>query len=112
MSTVYQEITGKTASTVWTGDSAATVATAIANALAAGHAVSAGSYASPPSPIIGGHAYEIKAIQGSGDSAIVTVYNPWGYDGRGSDDNYNDGLIRITMAQLQASFSALVISAA
>ena len=112
MSTVYQEVTGKTATTLWTGNSAASVASSIAAALAAGHAVTAGSYDSPPSPIFGGHAYEVKAIQGTGDAAIVTVYNPWGYDGRGSDDNPSDGLIRLTMAQFQTCFSSFVVSGA
>jgi hypothetical protein len=111
MSTVYQEVTGKSASTLWTGDSAASLALSIANALAAGHAVTAGSYSSPPSPIIGGHAYEVKAIQGAGGSAIVTVYNPWGVDGRGSDGS-NDGLVQISMTQFQECFSAVVVSAA
>jgi hypothetical protein len=112
MSTVYQEVTNKTSTTVWTGGSAASLASSMATSLAAGHPITAGSYASPPSPIVGGHAYQVKAVEGTGDSAIVTVYNPWGTDGRGTDDNPSDGLVRLTMAQFQACFSSVVISAA
>jgi hypothetical protein len=36
----------------------------------------------------------------------VTVRNPWGYDGAGSDSNVTDGFVKITLAQFQAAFSA------
>ena len=109
MSTVYRELTNQSTSTVWVGGSQATLATTITNALAAGHAITLGSNGAPPSPIVGSHAYMIKSIEGSGSSAIVTVFNPWGVDGRSYDANYNDGLLRLSMTQMQESFTAMVI---
>jgi hypothetical protein len=35
----------------------------------------------------------------------VTLRNPWGFDGTGSDSNPNDGLVTITMAVYQANVS-------
>jgi DNA-binding NtrC family response regulator len=84
------------------------LATTIATALTAGHAITMGSYASPPAPVVGSQAYMIKSIEGSGSSAYVTVYNPWGIDGRSYDSNPNDGLLRLTVAQVQGCFSAVV----
>jgi len=40
----------------------------------------------------------------------VTVYNPWGIDGRSWDSNSNDGLLKITIAQFQACFSTICTS--
>jgi hypothetical protein len=112
MSTVYREITNQTTTTRWSGGSAASLATFIAEALSNGNAATLGSYSNSPSPIVGSHAYMIKSIEGSGADAMVTVYNPWGSDGRTYDDNYYDGLLTINMTQLQECFSAVVTSAA
>ena len=52
----------------------------------------------------------LKSIQGSGADAMVTVYNPWGVDGRSYDNNYNDGLLQLSMSQIQACFSSIVVA--
>ncbi len=54
----------------------------------------------------------IQSIEGSGADAMVTVYNPWGYDGRTYDGDYSDGLLTLNMTQFQNSFSAVVVSSA
>jgi len=110
MSNVVQEITGVGSQTLWTGGSADSLANNINNSLAAGHSVTMGSYSTAASPIVGGHAYTVMSIEGSDASAYVTVYNPWGVDGKSYDSNYNDGLLRLSMSQVQACFSALVMS--
>ena len=110
MSTVVGELTGASSQTQWTGGSATLLASTISTNLAAGHSLTLGSYSNAASPVVGGHAYMIKSIEGVGDAAYVTVYNPWGVDGRSYDGNYNDGLLRLSMAQIQACFSAIVIA--
>ncbi len=112
MSTVYRELTNQNASTTWSGGSQAALADYIAGKLANGNAVTLGSYGSAPAPIVGSHAYMVHSIAGTGASATVTVYNPWGVDGRSYDDNYGDGLLALSMDQLQDCFSALVTAAA
>ena len=112
MSTVYREITDQSTQTRWTGGSAVDLFGYIQSHLAAGHAVSLGSYSSSPSPIVGSHAYVAMSVQSSGGVDYVTVYNPWGYDGRSWDGNYSDGLLTISMAHIQQSFSAVVVSLA
>jgi len=109
MSTVYREVTNATTSTIWMGGSATTLANTIATALTAGHAVTVGSSGSSPAPIVGSHAYMIHSIEGTGAGAIVTVYNPWGVDGRSYDNNYGDGLLRLNMTQMTECFTAMVI---
>ena len=110
MSTVITELTGASSQTQWTGGSAASLASCISTSLAAGHSVTLGSYSNPVSPIVGGHAYMVKSIEGADADAYVTVYNPWGVDGMSYDSNYNDGLLRLSMAQIQACFSAVVLA--
>jgi len=110
MSTVVEELTGASSETQWTGGSAASLAGTISSNLAAGHSLTLGSYSNAASPVVGSHAYMIKSIEGTGESAYVTVYNPWGVDGRSYDSNPNDGLLRLSMAQIQQCFSAIVIA--
>jgi hypothetical protein len=93
---------------------AASIASTIQTALAAGHAVTAGSISTDSSPIFGSHAYEIHSVEY--DSATgtwyITVYNPWGVDGTSWDSNSDDGLLRLTAAQFKARFDSLTVSAA
>ena len=110
MSTVVEELTGLGSETRWTGGSADSLASYLSSNLSAGHSVTLGSYSSSPSPIVGGHAYTVISVEGSGDSAYVTVYNPWGVDGRSYDSNYSDGLLRLSISMVQTCFSAAVVS--
>jgi hypothetical protein len=111
MSEAYRAIANASTSWVYTTSTANTLAQNIANYLASGKAVTAGSYSYPPSPIVGGHAYQV--LSSSYDTVkktwYVTVYNPWGVDGRSFDSNSSDGLLRLTAAQFKACFYALNI---
>ena len=110
MSTVYTEVTNVQATSVSTSGSLTSLASYISSNLAAGRPMTVGSYSSPPSPIVGGHAYRIKSIETVSGQTYVTVYNPWGIDGRSWDSNSNDGLLKITIAQFQACFSTICTS--
>jgi len=56
-------------------------------------------------PIIGSHAYTVAATFVNAGTQYITVRNPWGYDGAGSDGNPSDGLVTITLAQFQSALS-------
>jgi hypothetical protein len=51
----------------------------------------------------------VKSIEGTGADAYVTVYNPWGFDGTSYDSDPNDGLLRLSMAQIRACFSTVFV---
>ncbi|MCY2932104.1 MAG: C2 family cysteine protease [Planctomycetota bacterium] len=91
------------------GLSATALAQRMQAALAAGHAVTAGSTTTDNNPIVGNHAYEVHAVEY--DSATgtwyVTVYNPWGVDGATWDSNASDGLLRLSASQFQSRFSSI-----
>jgi hypothetical protein len=108
MGAVYKDVTNRNSQTLYTGGTDQAMYNFIAGDLAAGQAVTLGSKSSASGPIIGGHAYEVKAAFTVGGTLYVTVYNPWGYDGAGSDSNTNDGLVTLTVAQLQQYFTAAV----
>ncbi|MHC4293984.1 MAG: C2 family cysteine protease [Planctomycetota bacterium] len=110
MSTTYREITGGYTNTMWTGGSTSTLYNYFADHLAQGHAVTLGSYSGAPSPVVGSHAYQVKSVHTSGGQQYVTVYNPWGVDGRSWDSNYYDGLLTLTIQQVQTSYSAAIAS--
>ncbi len=112
MTSVVEELTGVGSQTQWTGGSVISLADHISTNLEAGHSITLGSYSVPPSPIVGSHAYAVMGIEGSGTSAYVTVYNPWGVDGKSYDSNYNDGLLRLSISAVQTCFSAAVVSLA
>lgn len=77
--------------------------------LDAGHAITLGSKSSPDNPIVGGHAYVVESVTQTSEGTFVTVFNPWGYDGKTWDSNPNDGLLTISMTQLKASFTTALI---
>ncbi len=110
MDPVYRAMTGQATTRVMV--SAPSLAATLASHLAAGHAVSAGTWSTTSGPVIGAHAYAIRAIETRDGETYVTVYNPWGFDGKGTDSNPDDGLVRLTLAQFQKDFSAVVISLA
>jgi len=67
--------------------------------------------ASVPSgtPLISYHAYTVDHINRDSTGAIyaVTLRNPWGIDGAGSD-GHNDGYVTITAQQAAAAFNGVV----
>ena len=103
---VLQAVTG--ASTNWVNlwDPAGDVAQALADHLAAGHAVVAQSWIEVTGPFVTSHVYVVKSVEAAGDQSYVTVYNVWGYDGKPwpGDANPNDGLLRVSIAQFIADF--------
>jgi len=109
MSTVYHQVTGQASRFLWMQGSEESLYNYLAESLAEGHAVTVGSYYDSPSPIVGSHAYVIKSVEIVDGQRYVTVFNPWGTDGRAWDSNYSDGLLRISVSQVQQSFSAAVI---
>lgn len=109
MDVVYEEITGVSSSFRYTSGTTSALATYIRDNLNAGHAVTLGSYSGAASPVVGGHAYQVVSIDASN---YVTVYNPWGVDGRSYDSNYNDGLLRLSITQIQSNYVAVCVSGA
>lgn len=106
MATVNTELTGMGNQTMWTGGSASSFVSWMAGQLAAGHAVTLGSNSNASGPIVGGHAYMVKSVNGDG---TVTVFNPWGVDGGSSTDaNRYDGLVTLTAAQVTQYFMGAV----
>ena len=93
----------------------------ISAALAAGKAVTASSKdtISPDCPCIGNHCYMVEGMRvvrdHRGGTTVVTTYitlrNPWGYDGAGSDSNTSDGYVTLTAQQFMANFVAAVACA-
>jgi len=112
MSTVYEEMTNMSTGFMWAYQSSDSVWRFMERTLAGGHAVTAGSYYNASSPIVGSHAYMIKSLEQTDEGRFVTVYNPWGVDGRSYDANYYDGMLRLSMAQFQNSFQALATCSA
>jgi len=49
-------------------------------------------------------------VDAQGQPVSVTLRNPWGTDGGGSNDGANDGYVTLTGAQLYAVFWAVVYS--
>jgi hypothetical protein len=88
--------------------SAAALFDLIDSALSAGQSVTAGSYYSASGPVVGGHAYMVQSVQRIGEDGYVTLYNPWGVDGRTWDPDPNDGLIRLSIQQVRDNFSRIV----
>ena len=105
MDTVYREVTGGSAQWRYTSGSLSYLASYIRGALNSGYALTLGSYSNAPSPVVGSHAYVIKSIDANDN---VTVYNPWGVDGRSWDANYSDGLLTLSISQIQNSYLALI----
>jgi hypothetical protein len=105
MDEAYTAITGTTYGFAFTTSYTADVlAQTVANSLAAGHAVTAGSNNPAGAPIVSNHAYNVHAVTFENGAWYVTVYNPWGFDGASWDANPNDGLLKLTASQFQTCF--------
>ena len=111
MSTVYTEVTNLSAGTVSLSGLGTGSAQYIAQQLQAGHAVTLGSKTTS-GPVVGSHAYMVKSVETAAEGTFVTVYNPWGYDGRTWDSLPSDGLLRIAADLLPTLFSSLAYSSA
>jgi hypothetical protein len=107
---VFRELTGESSQTQFFSGTLASLASYIGTNLAAGHSITLKSGSNAASPIFGLHAYMVKSIEGVDDEAYVTVYNPWGFDGCSYDSNPNDGLLRLSIAQIRECFCATVVA--
>ena len=113
MTTVYREITNLSTAIRWsTSKSAEEIFSYIDVQLAAGHNVTLGSQVGGAGPIVGSHAYTVLATDNDDGVRSVTVYNPWGEDGRAHDDNPYDGVLRLTIDQVKNAFIAVTVSLA
>ena len=112
MSAVYREVTNAPVTEMWINYSTPGVGQSLASHLAAGHAVTAATKSVPNSPFVGNHAYQVKSVETVGRETYVTVYNPWGVDGKSWDASSADGLLKVTLGQFQSSFIGLSISLA
>ncbi len=75
----------------------------IAAKLAASKIVTASTSSSATS-LIANHAYSVYSVSTDSSGALwITLRNPWGFDGTGSDSNPNDGLVTISLATLKAN---------
>ena len=114
MGTVYTEVTNTWGTTQYVGGFATDerLAECIAETLADGHAVTAGSHTGSPDPIVGCHAYIVRSVQEIEGVWHATVYNVWGRDGASWDGAPYDGLVTISLELFRDCFSALSVSAA
>lgn len=109
MSEVYYAILGQSGDFDWiSGATANTAYNMIAGALNNGEVVTLGSKSTAASPIVTNHAYTVhSAWTDNSGNKWVRVYNPWGYDGRGSDSNTSDGLVTLAAGDVGVYFSAV-----
>jgi hypothetical protein len=105
MEPVYYAVTGAATGSMYT--TATGIADTMAGYLSAGHALTAASRSNPSGPAVGNHAYMIKAVETVGGQSYVTVYNPWGFDGKSWDSNSSDGLLKMDLATFRQDYFAV-----
>ena len=111
MTPVYRELTNAATATWWMeGKPAAQVYAYVANSLAAGYNVTVGSRPGGAGPIVSSHAYAVMSAQSVQGQMFVTVFNPWGVDGRPHDADSQDGLLRLSMSQFIDAFTTVAVS--
>jgi len=110
MSTTCRQITGEWTNTKWTSTTASDLYSYFSSNLSSGYAITLGSNYDATSPVVSSHAYMVKSVQTVGSQKYVTVYNPWGWDGATWDADRYDGLLELTIQQVQENFSAAVTS--
>jgi hypothetical protein len=89
--------------------SAVTILTLLMAWLSAGCPCLGTTYGSIPAgiPIVAAHCYEIHGITADGK---IVLFNPYGFDAGGNqDDNVWDGYVTLSVAQFNASFSAVSV---
>ncbi|HUO09717.1 MAG TPA: C2 family cysteine protease [Phycisphaerae bacterium] len=80
----------------------------IVNALNSGKGVTIGTNGSisAGAPLIYSHTYTVTAAWTSNGVQYIQLRNPWGYDGAGNDGNPGDGLVTMTLSQLNQNLQA------
>ncbi len=68
----------------------------------------AGGWVASGAPLVNGHMYNVYSVtrNSAGVVTSITLRNPWGVDGAGSDGS-NDGLVTVTPAQIFGSTGRL-----
>jgi hypothetical protein len=91
------------------GSDANSMFNAIQAGLWAGKGVTVGTNVNINSgaPLIGDHTYTVtNTWRDSSGTGYLTLRNPWGFDGAGNDGNAGDGLVTVSMYQLQSNMQA------
>lgn len=54
-------------------------------------------------PLVDNHEYIVDKVtlDSNGTAVSITLRNPWGWDGAGSDSNTNDGIVTVPVALIQ-----------
>jgi hypothetical protein len=106
--------------TLYTGGSDSYMFSVISADLAAGKADTFNSDTNASGPVIASHSYAVENAFTLNGTMFVTLYNPWGIDGGNDSTSYNtdgsgppdtnttDGLITLTMAQIDEYFQDLM----
>lgn len=97
---------GVNSSTVWLNSSVTeqSLFTMLSSDMAAGRAVTFGTFSSSPN-LVGGHAYSlVSAVRDAGGIARYTVRNPWGVSGTSIENA--GGYATLTFEQMKANFNA------
>ncbi len=82
---------------------ASTIYSTIASDLAAGKAVTASTTGSATG-LVASHTYSVVSESKDASGTMwITLRNPWGFDGTGSDSNTSDGLVTVSMATFQSN---------
>ncbi|MCY2931044.1 MAG: C2 family cysteine protease [Planctomycetota bacterium] len=111
MSPIYAQLTGVGAGDTYTAyTTEADLAGRIRRAIRAGHGVTVASDSAGSEAVVGDHAYAVRSIRTVKGQTMVTVFNPWGVDGKPDDDDTVDGLVTLTMTQFRHVFTTLSIS--
>jgi hypothetical protein len=107
----FSAVAGASSTNIGTGGDGASLAQRIQAALQAGNPVGATTPWNAGGPVIGSHAYSVRAVEYDTATATwyVTVYNPWGVDGASYDSNSGDGYLRLTISVFQANFNGVCI---
>jgi len=100
---VYTDF-GRTSTTASYG-AASSYASQVMAALASGEIVTVGTNASinGGAPLIVSHSYTLVNITLVSATYMITLRNPWGYDGAGNDGNPGDGLVTVSFSILSAN---------
>jgi fibronectin type 3 domain-containing protein len=97
---------GVNSSTVWLNTSVTeqSLFTMLSGDMAAGRAVTFGTFSTSPN-LVGGHAYSlVSAVRDAGGIARYTVRNPWGVSGTSIENS--GGYATLTFEQMKANFNA------
>ncbi len=115
MKTVNSQITGETSLTYYApsfSSNPENLWALLATQIDADHAITLASWTTTDNPVVGNHAYVVHSVTSNEEGLFVNVFNPWGFDGRSWDDNYQDGMLTLSIEQVIDNYSYAVIAQA